>query len=489
MSRVSTSRLWSCPLAAAAMTMQVLLIQVLLSQVLLSQVSPAAAADAPGPAALSDLDIAPRTDGIAGLLDRIRTGRAALKERGIELGLTYIGETFANLRGGVRRGAVYDGRLDVQVDADLGTLAGLDGLSVHTNVYQIHGTGLSRYYVGNLAAVSGIEALPATRLHELWFEQALFDKALSVRAGKLAADAEFLVSPSATLFINATFGWPVLTAANLPSGGPAAPLATPGIRVRWNPAEKTSVMLGVFNGDPANARADGLDLDPQRRNRDGTDFSIRAAPLLIAEVSRGYVAGGPGPERTGVAKLGYFHHFGRFDDPRLDTLGGPLAAPTSTGIARRLQGEDGVYAILDQTIYREDETSDRGAAAFARIAASPNAASLVDLYADAGLVYKGLLPGRPDDVAGVSAAYTRVARGPRAYDRDLVAFGDVLLPVRCSEMLIEMTYQAVIAPGFTIQPDLQYIHTPGGHTRNPRLDGFLPIKDSTVFGVRATLQY
>lgn len=469
---VSPSRLRSWLLAAAAMTLQVLPVRIL----------PAAAADAP---TLSDLDLAARTDG---LLDRIRTGRTALKERGIEVGLTYIGETFADLRGGVRRGAVYDGRLDVQVDADLGTLAGLDGLSFHTNVYQIHGTGPSRYYVGNLAAVSGIEALPATRLHELWFEQALLDKALTVRAGKLAADAEFVVSPSATVFINATFGWPVLAAANLPSGGPAAPLATPGIRAKWNPAEKTSLMLGLFNGDPADARADGLGLDPQRRNPDGTDFSIRGAPFLIAEASQGYVAGGPGPERTGVAKLGYFHHFGRFDDPRLDSLGGSLAASTSTGIARRLRGEDGVYAILDQTIYREDAESDRGAAGFIRVAASPNAASLVDLYADAGLVYKGLLPGRPGDVAGVSIAYTRIACGPRAYDRDRVAFGAVL-PVRRSETLFELTYQAVVAPGFTIQPDVQYIHAPGGHTWNPRGPGFVRIKDSTVFGARATLQY
>ena len=475
----STSRPWSSLLAAAAMALQVAPVQV----------SPAAAADAPAPAALSDLDLSARSDGIAGLIDRIRTGRAALKERGIEVGLTYIGETFSNLRGGVRRGAVYDGRLDVQVDADLGTLAGLDGLSVHTNVYQIHGTGLSRYYVGNLTTVSGIEALPATRLHELWFEQALFDKALTVRAGKLAADAEFLVSPSATLFVNATFGWPVLTAANLPSGGPAAPLATPGIRAKWNPAETTSLMLGLFNGDPANARADGLDLDPQRRNRDGTDVSVQGAPLLIAEASQRYVAGGPGPERTGVAKLGYFHHFGRFDDPRLDTLGGSLAAPTSTGIARRLQGEDGVYAILDQTIYREDGANDLGAAAFVRIAASPNAASLIDLYADAGLVYKGLLPGRPGDVAGVSIAYMRIARGPRAYDGDLVAFGTLALPVRRSETLFELTYQAVVAPGFTIQPDVQYIHAPGGHTWNPRGPGFVRIKDSAVIGVRATVQY
>lgn len=449
--------------------------------------SGAIAADAPAAPGLSGIEVAGRGDGAAPS-EPIADGRAALKARGIEIGLTYIGETFANLRGGIRRGAVYQGRLDVQLDADLGILAGWDGLSFHTNAYQIHGTGLSRYYVGNLATVSGIEALPATRLHELWMEQALFDKALTVRAGQLAADAEFLVSPSATLFVNATLGWPVLAGSDLPSGGPAAPLATPGIRTKWSPAEKTTVMLGLFNGDPVDTRPADAGLDPQRRNRDGLDFSLHGAAFLIAELAQGYVAGGPGPERTGTAKIGYFHHFARFGDPHLDGLGRSLADPASTGIARRLRGEDGIYAILDQTIYREDESS-RGAAAFVRVVGSPSAASLVDLYADAGLVYKGLLSSRPDDVAGVSVAYARIAGGVRAYDRDRVAFEGIALPVRSSEALVELTYQAVIAPGFTVQPDVQYVKTPGGHTANPRRGDGTRIKDSLVFGVRAAIQF
>lgn len=451
--------------------------------------SSAMAAGTPSGTELSEVDLAPRADGTAALRDRIAAEKAALKERGIEIGLTYIGETFSNLRGGVRRGAVYEGRLDVQLDADLGILAGWDGLSFHTNAYQIHGTGLSRYYVGNLATVSGIEALPATRLHELWLEQAFLDKALTVRAGQLAADSEFLVSPSATLFVNATLGWPVLAGTDLPSGGPAAPLATPGIRVKWSPAEKTNLMLGLFNGDPVDTRPADPGLDPQRRNRDGLDFSLHGSAFLIAELAQGYVAGGPGPERTGTAKIGYFHHFARFSDLHVDSLGHSLADPASTGIARRLRGEDGIYAVLDQTIYREDETSGRGAAAFVRVAGSPNASSPIDVYADTGLVYKGLLSGRPDDVAGVSLAYARIAGGVRAYDRDRVAFDRIALPVRRSEALLELTYQAVVAPGFTVQPDVQYVKTPGGHTWNPRKPDLVRIKDSVVLGVRATIQF
>ena len=437
------------------------------------------------PEALPALDLAP----LAILGERIGNGREAIKKRGIEIGVSYIGDVLSNLKGGLRRGTVYQGRLDVQVDADLGTLMGRDGLSFHANAYQIHGTGLSRYYVGNLATVSGIEALPATRLHELWFEQAFLDKAVTVRAGKLAADAEFFVSPSATLFMNATFGWPVIAATNLPSGGPAAPLAAPGIRAKWNPTEQTTLMLGLFSGDPAGRGVGTEGLDPQRRNPDGTDFSLRGEPFAIAEAAYRYTLDTPGPERTGTVKVGYFHHFGKFDDPHFDTLGGSLADPASNGVPRRRRGDDGIYGLIDQTLYREDASSDRGAAAFVRVAASPNATSLVDFYADAGLVYKGLLPGRPADVTGISIAYSQIARGVQAYDRDLILLQEHAIPVHRSETVVELSYQAVVAPGFTIQPDVQFIKSPGGHTWNPRRQTFSRIKDSAVIGIRATIQY
>ena len=50
--------------------------------------------------------------------------------------------------------------------------------------------------------VSDLEALPASRLYELWVEQRLFGDRVSVRVGQLAADQEFLVSDYAALFLN-----------------------------------------------------------------------------------------------------------------------------------------------------------------------------------------------------------------------------------------------------------------------------------------------
>src|SRR5215213_5324849 len=107
--------------------------------------------------------------------------RTALEKAGVTFSLTYIGETLGNSTGGLPRGTIYEGRLDAQFDADLEKLIGWSGATFHTNAYQIHGHGLTRYYLGNLITASGIEALPSTRLYELWLEQKLFNDKVVVR--------------------------------------------------------------------------------------------------------------------------------------------------------------------------------------------------------------------------------------------------------------------------------------------------------------------
>ena len=76
--------------------------------------------------------------------------------------MTYIGEGLANISGGIRTGAIYTGRLDLGTTIDLEKVAGWTGATFHANMFQIHGDGLSRSYIGNLMLVSGIESLPAT---------------------------------------------------------------------------------------------------------------------------------------------------------------------------------------------------------------------------------------------------------------------------------------------------------------------------------------
>lgn len=49
----------------------------------------------------------------------------------------------------------------------------------------------------------------------------------------------------------ATPGGPDISRVNLPSGGPADPLATPAVRAKYLPNENVPVQGGLFTGDPA----------------------------------------------------------------------------------------------------------------------------------------------------------------------------------------------------------------------------------------------
>ena len=93
-----------------------------------------------------------------------------LQKYGIKFAATNIGETLGNVAGGIKRGAVYEGRLNLAVDVDLQKLVGAEQLTFHANMFQIHGGGLSRGALQNLFVVSGIEALPTARLYEAYFE-------------------------------------------------------------------------------------------------------------------------------------------------------------------------------------------------------------------------------------------------------------------------------------------------------------------------------
>jgi porin len=150
----------------------------------------------------------------------VADARKRLQDMGVFVQLNDIGEVLGNASGGLRKGAVYDGRLELAVDADMEKLAGLKGGLLHANGYWIHGTGLSRDALGNALTVSNIEALPTVRLYELWYEKKAFDDRLGLRFGQLAADTEFFASKYSALFINGTFGWSAFTGANMPSGRP-----------------------------------------------------------------------------------------------------------------------------------------------------------------------------------------------------------------------------------------------------------------------------
>ena len=149
--------------------------------------------------------------------------RKWLGDRGVVFGLEYTNDLLSNVRGGSRTGTIDQGKLQGLLTIDFGKLAGWDGLSLFSNFFQIHNTGrIRRDYVGGINTIAAIEAVPTTRLSELWLEQSLAGGKASVRVGQLAADTEFFFSGLSAMFLQSD--WPTIAAVNLPSGGAAYPL-------------------------------------------------------------------------------------------------------------------------------------------------------------------------------------------------------------------------------------------------------------------------
>ena len=399
--------------------------------------------------------------------------RAFLDSKGIDYSFVYIGEVLGNVSGGVKRGATYEGRLDGQLEVNLDKLAGLKNAALHANFYQIEGRGLSGNNLLDLFTVSTLEAYPSTKLYEAWFEQTFAGGKVAVRVGQLGADTEFFVSQTAGVFFNATFGAPAILANDLPSGGPTYPLATPAARLKIEPLDNVTLRAALFNGDPAGAYRAGVNNPlPQIRDFSGTNFRVGDPPLLIAEASFAHFQENNADGAPGVIKVGYLHHFGNF---------AATDVPSSFGVMYR--GNDSLYGIIDQTIYRVPGTDDQGASAFVRVFGAPSDRNLLDVYADGGIAYEGLIPGRPEDTAGVSFAYARIS--PDVAQFDALAGGPL---VRDYQAIIEATYQYLVSPAFSIQPEFQYIFHPGAHGVGNPVDG-LPIGDAAVFGLRASIRY
>lgn len=103
--------------------------------------------------------------------------------------------------------------------------------------------------------------------------------------------------------------------------------------------------------------------------------------------------------------------------------------------------------------------------------------------ADGGFGFKGPLVDQPDDLLTIGLAYGRISDEAALADR----LAGAPTPVRDYEALVEATYNISVAPGWSVQPDLQYVIHPGGNIAKPTGAG--TIRDALVLGVRTTFNF
>jgi porin len=408
------------------------------------------------------------------------------EKQGVKFAATYIGEALGNPTGGAKQSGIYEDRVNLAVDANLQKLFGLNGLAFHANIFQIDGGGLSRGALFNLLNVSGIEALPTTRLYEIWLEKKWNGEKIALRAGQLAADSEFATSEYTDVFTNASLGWPAIFALDMPSGGPSPPLAAMGARLRADVTDNLTLIGAVFDGNAAGPGAD----DPQLRDRYGVNFRVNDPALFLYEAQFQWNSEKGDPGLAGKFKLGGWRQFGSFGDDRFDTIGLSLASPASTRIPASYAGDFGVYAVFEQKLLRINGDPDRGIGIFLRGSYSPPNRNLVDLYADGGLEFIGVADARPKDKFGLAVAYAHVSPRALALDQDFQSLFGPSWPLRTSETVLTAVYQYEVRRGLTLQPNLQYVWRPGGGGTNPlgNVPG-IPLKDALVLGLRTVVKF
>ncbi len=427
-----------------------------------------------------------------GLFERDRlTGdwggvRKQWEDAGVTLAATDVSETLSNPSGGIRQLTMYQGLLDVSLNLDLEKLANWRGASFFTDGYWISGKGLSKNAIGNLLFVSSIEALASTRLHDLWVQQEFLNHQSSLRIGQIAFDDEFYISQYAAGFVNSSFGCPDTLSNDLPSGGPCYPFATPGARLRVAPTSDLSLSAAFFNGNPAPAGP----RNPQVRNSSGTNFLIGEGGFMpIAELAYTFDEQPISSTPLSDVKLGAWYHTGEFPDQRRDSSGLSLANPASNGIPAMHGSNFGAYLVVDKMLWRRPDTATQGLAAFFRLGYAPSDRNLFAIEIDTGLTFKGLFPNRELDILAIGAVYGRIGFD-RRLDRDQVLFTGTERPIRDYEAVLEITYEARIAPWWLLQPDLQLVFHPGGYIQAPPPAAVgQPIPNALVIGLRTGITF
>ncbi len=394
--------------------------------------------------------------------------RPKAEMNGVVLALQSVSDMLGNTTGGESRGSTYSGLLNLGLAVDLQKAVGWEGASFKNTWLWLYGNDVSSKFIGNSLTASSIAGQPAFRCYELWLQQNLLHDAISLRGGLIPVDTEFMVSDTANLLVNSTFGPPPLFTMNMPNGGPTYPMATPGLRLALQPTSWLTIRSAFSQGNPFS----------QQDNKYGFDWNFgQAGGLLnINEAEADWCKDSASKGLPGYAKAGFWFQTGQGSQGSEQQFN--FGSPSSSAY------NNGFYGIIDQKLYvvrdkaavSSDKNvvagkdpvsaqgspaasctcSSKGLSSFARIGFSPNQSSIVGFYTDMGLTYTGLIPTRDADKLGVAFGYARMGCQCRQSYQDNSAPG-------CGfESVAELTYSMRLAPAIAIQPDLQYIMHPGG---------------------------
>jgi len=371
--------------------------------------------------------------------------RPKLEEVGFSPTLTFVSDVAGNVTGGKNQGVTHADNLGLDLLFDFDKLVGLEGGSFLASFSQRSGNSLSKEHVGNVFTIQQVYGGQTFHVIDLAYQQRLFDDRVELRLGRIATGDDFLVSPYNWFFVQNGFnGNPVGIFFNSP-GMTAYPNATWGARLKVRPTERTYVMGGVYNGDPAIR-----DID-----HNGADMSMNGPVFVIGEA--GHIRNGlPGDAGLlGDYKVGGWYDNAVYTDFETAGFGTPPATK---------RGNWGLYTLADQVLVSFGERSrNSGLGITGSFLISPDeSVSQMPYFFTAGIVARGFFPSRPTDVAGFGAVHGHFSSDLRHAQERQQLF-DPTIGVQDHETVLEWSYRLYFCQSSVfVQPDVQYVIRPGG---------------------------
>ena len=407
--------------------------------------------------------------------------RDLLATNGISLEFFYIGSNPNNLSGGIKTGSVYQGALFMSMDVDSSKALGYAGGTLHVSGEWLNGEKpFSDKYIGDYNHVNLVDFANRERILELYYQQKLFNDNLSIKAGELCIDSDFITPVYYASFgdftlLNQTFFFPSLPYGlfSLPylpkttQGLSTAPLSTPGVVIKTQASDNLAIQVGAYSGTPD--QGNGLQFDLSR------DQGL----LAFAEIGYQINPGTNNPGLGGSYKLGGYYDTTSYPDSYNSIF-------YASGLSSSLEthhGNYGGYILAEQQLYLENGKGDparQGLIGFFRSLAAPANRNLTELELDGGLIYRGLIPTRNWDSLAIAYSYLQFSHDIHNSQETInqMAPGS-FVPVD-AEQLVEVSYKVQATAWWTIQPSFQWVIHPGGSSA---------IENACAFILQTTLRF
>jgi len=396
----------------------------------------------------------------------------ALKTKGIDLSLDFVGNIAGNPIGGNRNGFAESHWVSAAANVDLEKALGWSDTKLHVQGAWFSGESLGRSYIGNSISFQQTwRPVPGPRLTQFNIERD-FGR-LNVVVGRAAVNSYFNNSPLNCLFMTNTS---CLTAYGGISdiGITAFPNSSWAAKVQYSFSKEAYFQIGVFD----------YNNDLNLKGKAGLDFALGKGSGTLIAGEFGYESDAKKSRFPGLYKVGFYLNTDGGQSPYYDANHGSAA---QTGLPRTgLDGNRvGIYGLLDQTVLRASGSSKRNLALFARAFLNVGNTQQLDWFASAGFVKTGTFRYRDADTIGFIVSNTHFSGQQIAYLRDLRAKAGGKGSPKSNEIIAELNYGFAALPGLRIMPNIQYAINPDPIYATSRKTD---IPNALVLGVRLDLK-